>query len=127
MITVMQLSDNIKRYIVTQIDILSGGNPVVGFMKPLITRGLDKNFSKVARALDLIADEDGKVDVEGILSEMIENVKTSKPFILNTSFIGDIEIGEGHVKLNLPFIDKRLVLDQTDLDTLKEMLIAKND
>lgn len=127
MITIMQLSENIKRYIVTQIDVLSGGNPVIGFMKPLITRGLDKNFSKVTKALDLIADEDGKVDVEGILSEMIENVKTSKPFILNTSFIGDIEIGEGHVKLNLPFVNKRLALDQTDLDTLKEMLIAKND
>lgn len=127
MLTVMQLSDNIKRYIITQMDILSGGSPMIGFMKPLITRGLDKNFSKVASTLDLIADKDGKVDVEGILSEMIENIKTSKPFILKTSFIGDVEIGEGHVKLNLPFIDKRLVLDSADLDTLKEMLTAKND
>jgi len=77
MLTVMQLSDNIKRYIITQMDILSGGNPMIGFMKPLVTRGLDKNFSKVAKTLDLIADENGKVDVEGILSEMIENIKTS--------------------------------------------------
>lgn len=127
MLTVMQLSDNIKRYIITQMDILSGGNPMIGFMKPLVTRGLDKNFSKVAKTLDLIADENGKIDVEGILSEMIENIKTSQPFTLKTSFIGDVEIGEGHVKLNLPFINKRLVLDQTDLDTLKEMLTAKND
>lgn len=47
---------------------------MVGFMKPLITRALDKNFSKVTKALDLIADENGNVDVEGILSEIMENL-----------------------------------------------------
>lgn len=127
MLTVMQLNDNIKRYIITQMDVLSGGNPMIGFMKPLVVRGLDKNFSKIAKTLDLIADENGKIDVEGILSEMIETIKTSQPFTLKTSFIGDVEIGEGHVKLNIPFVNKRLVLDKTDLDTLKEMLTAKND
>lgn len=127
MVTIMQLSENIKKYIVTQIDVLSGNNPMVGFMKPLIVRGLDKNFSKVTKALDLIADENGKVDAEGILSEMVEHIKTSEPFTVNTSFIGDVEIGEGHIKLNIPFINKRLVLDAVDLDTLKEMLTAKNE
>ena len=125
MMTVMQLSENIKSYVLTQVDNLSGNNPLIGFMKPLIVRGLDKNFSKATKALDLIADENGQIDVEGILSEMLETVKTSKPFTINTSFIGDIEIGEGHVKLNIPFINKRLVLDPSDLDTLKEMLTLK--
>lgn len=127
MITVMQLSENIKRYIITQIDVLSGNNPMIGFMKPLIVRGLDKNFSKVTKALDLISNEEGKVDAEGILSEMIEQVKTSKPFTINTSFIGDIEIGDGHIRLNIPFINRGLILDSTDLDTLKEMLTTKNE
>lgn len=127
MITVMQLSENIKRYIITQVDILSGNNPMIGFMKPLIVRGLDKNFSKVTKALDLISNKEGKVDVEGILSEMIDQVKTSKPFTINTSLIGDIEIGDGHVRLNIPFINRGLILDSTDLDTLKEMLTTKNE
>lgn len=125
MITVMQLSDNLKKYILSQIDILSGNNPMVNFMKPLITRGLDKNFFKVTKALDLIADKDGKVDVEGILTEMIDNVKSSEPFSFNTSFIGEIEVGKGEIKFNIPFINKRLVLDSTDLSTLKEMLVTK--
>lgn len=127
MLTIMQLSDNIRQYIDKQIDILSSNNPMVGFMKPLITRGLNKNFSNINKALDLIADENGQVDVEGILSEMIENVRNSKVFTINTSFIGDVEIGEGSIKLNIPFINKRLALDTTDLDTLKEMLTAKKD
>ena len=70
-------------------------------MKPLITRALDKNFSKITKALELIADKDGNVDVEGILTEMMENLMTTNPFSFKTSFIGDIEIGGGQIKFNL--------------------------
>ena len=56
-------------------------------MKPLITRALDKNFSKITKALELIADKDGNVDVEGILTEMMENLMTTNPFSFKTSII----------------------------------------
>lgn len=126
MMTVMQLTDKLKSYISTQLDSMSSNTPVIGFLKPLITRALDKNFSKVTKALDLIADESGNVDIEGILSEMIENLMTTKPFLFKTSFIGDIEIGGGSIKLNIPFTEKKLVFDITDLENFKEMLITKD-
>lgn len=125
MVTVMQLTDNLKSYIVLQLDNMSMDNPMIGFMKPLITRALDKNFSKVKKALDLIADNEGNIDIENILTEMISNVMETKPFTFNTSVIGDIEVGGGHIKLNLPLTNKRLVLDMSDLETFKEMLITK--
>lgn len=126
MVSIMQLSNNIKNYLLSQIDIMSGSTPVVGFMKPLLVRALDKNISKVNNLVGLIADEDGNVDIENILSEMIDNISTIKPFSINTNFIGDIEIGGGEIKLNIPFINKRLVLNQPDLDVLKNMLTYKN-
>lgn len=43
-----------------------------------------------------------------------------------TSFIGDIEIGGGEIRFNLPLTNKRLVLNTTDLETFKEMVITKN-
>lgn len=94
--------------------------------KPLITRALDKNFSKVSKALDLIADKDGNIDIENILAEMMENLMTTNPFTFKTSFVGDIEIGGGEIKFNLPLTNKRLVLNMTDLETFKEMLITKD-
>lgn len=126
MMTIVQLTENIKSYISLQLDSMSKNNPMIGFMKPLITRVLDKNFNKVTETLDLIADKDGNIDVENILSEMIDNLINTKPFTFKTSFIGDIEIGGGEIKLNLPLTNKRLVLNTTDLDTFKEMLITKN-
>lgn len=125
MVTIMQLTDNLKSYISLQLESMAKTNPMIGFMKPLITRALDKNFDKVSKALDLIADKDGNIDIENILAEMMENLMTTKPFTFKTSFVGDIEIGGGEIKFNLPLTSKRLVLNMADLETFKEMLITK--
>ena len=125
MVTIVQLTDNLRAYVATQLDTMSKNTPMIGFMKPFITRALDKNFSKVTKALDLIANDEGKIDIEDILTEMIENVINTNPFTFKTSFIGDIEIGGGQIKFNLPLTNKRLVLDMTDLEAFKEMLITK--
>lgn len=95
-------------------------------MKPFITRALDKNFDKVTKTLDLISDKEGNIDIENIITEMTENLMNTNPFTFKTSFIGDIEIGGGEIKFNLPFTSKRLVLNITDLETFKEMLITKS-
>lgn len=126
MMTIMQLTENLKSYISLQLESMAKTNPMIGFMKPLIIRALDKNFSKVSKTLDLIADKDGNIDIENILTEMMENLMTTNPFTFKTSFIGDIEIGGGEIRFNLPLTNKRLVLNTTDLETFKEMVITKN-
>lgn len=125
MMNIEQITTNLKSYIVSQIDTLSKSTPIISFMRPLIIRALDKNFNKVSGLLELISDSNGNIDIENILPEMIENVLTTNPFTLRTSFIGNIEIGNGQIKVNLPLTDKNLVLNQSDLETLKEMLITK--
>ena len=126
MMTVIQLTDNLKSYVSLQLDGMSKSNPMIGFMKPFITRALDKNFDKVTKTLDLISDKEGNIDIENIITEMMENLMNTNPFTFKTSFIGDIEIGGGEIKFNLPFTSKRLVLIITDLETFKEMLITKS-
>lgn len=122
----LQDEDYVDTYISSQLESMSKSSPVIGFMKPLITRALDKNFSKITKALELIADKDGNVDVEGILTEMMENLMTTNPFSFKTPFIGDIETGGGQIKFNLPLTNKRLVLNMSDLEAFKETLITKN-
>lgn len=126
MITVDQLTNNIKSYILMQINNMSRTNPMISIIKPLVVRAVDKNFNKVSKVLDLIADENGNIDIEAITEEMMDNIVNMQPFIYNTSFIGDIELGGGQIKLNIPLTDKRLVLNREDLQILKEVLINKN-
>ena len=114
----------LQSYIITQTETMALDNPVVSFVKPLITRAMTKNLSKVRKALELISDENGNIDIEDILNEMMESIVNTKPFTINTQFIGNIEIGGGEIKLNLPFTSKRLVLNQTDLGNFRNLLIS---
>lgn len=116
------LADRIKTYIGSQVTRMAAESPVVGFMKPLIVRVLDNNLYKVEDGLKMIADKEGNIDVEAILTEMLESVMSSRSFTLNTSFIGDIEIGEGMIKMNMPVVNKRLAFNMSDLQELKELL-----
>ena len=126
MVTKEQLIDNLRRYIDTQINVMSKTTPVINFMRPLLTRAMDNNIHKVSRLLDMVTDSEGTIDVYNILTEMISSVVNTEPFILNTSVIGDVEMGGGSIKINLPFVNKRLVLDKSDLETFKEMLMNKS-
>lgn len=125
MINTNELTMKLREYINSQIVSLAKTNPMIGFIKPLISRVVDKNFNKINKALGLIADENGNVDIENILEEMIQSVMTTEPFTFNTSFAGDIEIGGGLIKLNIPLTDKRLILNKIDIQNFRNLLIGK--
>lgn len=124
MINKLQLSENIKTYIATQLDSMSKDTPIIGFIKPIATRVLNNNFTKITGFLDLIADNNGNIDIENIVSEMVENIMNTNIFTYKIPFIGDVEIGGGQVKFNIPLTDKRLILSNNDFNTLKEILIT---
>lgn len=126
MITIPQLKERIQSYLTTQVESLAKTNPMIGFTKPLITRALNKNLSKIDKTLDLIADENGNIDIEEILEEMMESIISSNPFKMKTPFIGDVEIGGGIIKLNVPLTDKSLVFNESDLQGFKKILTANN-
>lgn len=126
MIATTQLTNNLKTYITSQLDTMAKSTPMISFMKPIITRVIDKNFSKVTDTLNMIADKEGNIDIENILEEMLQNVMNTNPFTFKTSFIGDIEIGGGQIKLNLPLTNKRIVLNQEDIQIFKEALIKNS-
>lgn len=53
---------------------------------------------------------------------MIDNVINTKPFKVNSGFLGELEIGSGKIKMNLPLVNRALVLSHQDLIELKDML-----
>lgn len=125
MISLNQFECNLKVYINTQLEQMSKTTPVINFIKPLVKRALDKNMNKVTKFLDLIADNNGNLDIEQIISEMTQSVINSNTFNINTQFIGNVEIGNGEIKFNIPFTDKRLVLTMDDIENFKNIITSK--
>lgn len=116
------IMNRLRLYINSQLNLMSQGNPLIAFTKPLISRVIDNNSYKLEAILKQISDKDGLIDVNGILSEMIDNVINTQPFKVDSKFLGELEIGGGKIKMNLPLVDRTLILNQQDLKNLRDML-----
>ncbi len=108
-----------------QLNKLAANNPLISLIKPLITRAMNKNIDRMTSFLDCISNDNGDIDIENILTEMTESLMESKPFTIKAPYIGDLEIGNGLIKINVPLTDKELVFDIEDIEGFKEALSSK--
>lgn len=122
----MNVTDTIERlkiFLSKQINSLAITNPLISFSKPLLTRVVNNKLNQANGFLSMLADDNGDIDVQSLIPEMIQSVMTTRPFVYHTEFLGDLEIGGGFIKLNIPMTNNQIVLGKTDLDALKELFI----
>ena len=120
---VIETIERLKLFLHKQVDSLALTSPLIGFSKPLIIRAIDNKIYKANGFLSMVADENGEIDVQSLIPEMIQSVMETKPFILHTEFLGDLEIGGGFIKMNIPMTNSQIVLGKNDLDVLKETFL----
>ena len=118
---VLETIEVLKIFLNRQINSLALTNPILSFSKPLITRVINNNIHKANGFLSMLTDENGNIDVQSLVPEMIQSVMTTRPFVYHTEFLGDLEIGGGFIKLNIPLTNSQIVLGKNDLDVLKEL------
>lgn len=117
--TIQKLLGN---FVDTKLNSFCTTNPLLHLFKPVIKRVVDVNINKMHSKLSLLADENGDIDVKGILPEMIDNIKNMEPYTIKTESIGDIVIGRGSIILNIPMTDRRLVINTSDLEELRNLI-----
>ena len=122
MMTIDNVISGIKKFVLLQIDKLSEGSPLVQFMKPLIVRAIDNGVKNTRSMIELLADANGNIDTGQIIDEMVSNVINTKPFTIKVPYLDNIIIGDGTIQINVPFIDKKVVFNIEDLNTLKELI-----
>ena len=122
MITIDNVISGIKKFILLQIDKLSEGSPLIQFMKPLIIRAVDNGVKNTRSMIEFLADANGNIDTGQIIDEMVSNVINTKPFTIKVPYLDNIIIGDGTIQINVPFIDKKVVFNTEDLNTLKELI-----
>lgn len=109
-------------FINSKLSELSTNNPIILIIRPMLARAINNNIGKLDSVLKLIQDENGEVDVEGILNETIDNILVAKVKTF-PDILGGAKIGEGSIKINIPFINKDIVFDTSDIETFKQTLI----
>lgn len=115
--------DKIVSFVDMKLSEMSASNPFILLIRPVVARVVNNNIEKLDSILKLIQDKNGKIDIEGILSEMIDNliVAQVKKY---PNVLGGVELGNGSIRVNIPFLDKAIVFDSTDIETFKQSLIT---
>lgn len=116
------LISTLKQYLVKQVENIALNNPLVAFAKPVIVRVIDNKISSISPFLDMLKDSEGNIDLAGIITEMSCSVMDTKIFNINVPILGDITIGNGHIRLPIPYTDQVIVLNRQDIEELKTML-----
>lgn len=115
MINKDNLIEEILKFINTKIADISSNNPLFDIVaKPYLSKIVDTNVSKLDKALSLITDEKGMVDGDGLLNDMIDKLVVSKANTIN-----GVTIGEGSIKVTIPFMNKTVIFDKDDFNELK--------
>lgn len=116
--------DKIVGFANAKLSELSSTNPVVLIARPYIARVINNNIAKFDSLLKLAQDDNGMVDIEGIINETADSLLVAQvkkyPEVL-----GGVEIGNGTIRVKIPLIDKVIELDTNDLTAFKETLTSK--
>lgn len=124
---VLTTIETFKIFLNKQINSLAMTNPLISFSKPLITRIVNNKIDRADGFLSMLADSNGEIDVQSLIPEMIQSVMNTRPFTYHTEFLGDLEIGGGFIKMNIPMTNNQIVLGKADLDTLRDLFINKEN
>lgn len=114
--------ERLKLFIDSRLESMSGSNPVISLVRPVVSRILKRKISDISSLLELLADENGMIDIKSIMGEMVESVMNTSPFTVNVPVLGDIRIGGGRIEVGIPYTDKIVILGQNDLEELRDML-----
>lgn len=125
MINKNQLFIGISTFVSEYSDRISKDNPLMCFIKPILTRVVNNKLSEYESMISLIADKDGNIDVEGILSEIATSLTKVNPFNYNIQGL-NINVGGGIIGIDVPILNKRVVFNASDIEYLKELLTVNN-
>lgn len=125
MINKNQLFKGINTFISDYSDKIALDNPLMCFIKPIITRVVNNKLMEYESFLSLIADKEGNIDIEGILTEIGTSLTKVNPFKYNLQGL-EISVGGGTIGIDLPIVNKHIVFDADDIEYLKELLTSKS-
>lgn len=120
MVNVVNFKENLKKYLHLVTGRVTSKNMFFYVTQSIINTAADNFVDKNTKILDLLADINGNIDVDYMVTDMWNKALEIQPKSFDLPF-GNISIGEGKLKINLPVIPQ-IVLGQVDIDEMKRVL-----
>ena len=112
---------NSKKFINDKITELAVRNPLFNIGKPFITTIINNNIDKVDDFMKLLEDKNGDIDIKGIFTEVVNNLLVN-PSQYYPDLFGGITIGDGEISMNVPLLNKKLIINSKDINTFIQQI-----
>lgn len=136
MVNVTNVISAIDTFIDSRLDIVIGNNPLLSLAQPFIKRAVKKQVSEytgmIKQYAQYVSDKDGNIDIDSIFEEVTKRFNEMEPVKVPTENMGDVTIGKGELKLEIPIPSlfgsksKQLTFTTDDIMDFKSMIINKN-
>lgn len=122
MVQIEKVMERIKQFVSAKIEEIAQSNNLVMIFKPVVRKVSDKAICKIEKVMKLMADENGMIDVDNIMTEMIDGLSkvASKEY---PEFSEGLMIGGGEIKMDIPMTNKTLVISNKDLEELRKFIM----
>lgn len=120
---VNNISKGTKEFIFSSLDNLANNDFKSSLIRPFVKTAIENNFYKVEKFLNTIADKDGNINIEKLIDDIINSVLNGKKGFLDLNPIGELEVGDGGVKIIIPSLNTYYKFNSNDFIELKNKLI----
>ena len=112
-----------QEFIFSSLDSLAQNNFKTNLINPFVKTAIENNFYKVENLLKAIADKDGNIDIEKLINDIVSSILNGTQGSLDLGLIGNVNIGNGGITLNIPSLNTFYKFDSNDFIELKNKLI----
>lgn len=121
MISKVKFIDTLVSFIGIKLDEITLNMPILGLFRPVVAEMVNNNINKLDKVLTLISDDNGMINSDKILSEMLDNLIVM-PIQQYPDIFGGISLGKGTITIKIPFIDKAIEFNSNDIESFKNLL-----
>lgn len=121
MISKAKFIDTLVSFIGIKLDEITLNMPILGLFRPVVAEMVNNNINKLDKVLTLISDDNGMINSDKILSEMLDNLIVM-PIQQYPDIFGGISLGKGTITIKIPFIDKAIEFNSNDIESFKNLL-----
>ena len=121
MVSKAKVMDTLVSFIGIKLDEISANMPLLSLFRPVVVEAINNNLNKLNKLLSFVANEQGMIDAEKIVTEMLDNL-IIMPIQHYPDIFNGISIGKGTITIKIPFIDKAIEFNSNDIESFKNLL-----
>ena len=121
MVSKDKVMDTLVSFIGIKLDEISANVPLLSLFRPVIAEAVNNNLNKFDKLLGFVANEEGLIDAEKIVTEMLDNLIVM-PIQYYPDVFNGITIGKGTITVKIPFVDKAIEFNSNDIESFKNLL-----